>query len=133
MGNKVNTAFAYLPLSEERVVAELIRGRSVVDASYYPSTEPQHYISTDGVFALSEDIICTYVDLDSLIARTDMSPLERETIKYLMQGYSLPDIADKYCKSRQQFEILFKRAVSKIVKTNNADWEKWSGGRIDDD
>ena len=50
-----------------------------------------------------------------------------------MKGYSLPDIAEHFKKTRQQFEILFKRAVKKIVKINNADWEEWSGGRIDDD
>ena len=68
-----------------------------------------------------------------MIERTELSPLERETVEYLMKGYSLPDIADHFKKTRQQFEILFKRAVKKIVKMNNADWEEWSGGRIDDD
>lgn len=85
------------------------------------------------MFALNEDVLCIYADLDSLIERTELSPLERETVEYLMKGYSLPDIADHFKKTRQQFEVLFKRAVKKIVKTNNTDWEKWSGGRIDDD
>lgn len=50
-----------------------------------------------------------------------------------MKGYGLADIADHYGKTRQIFEILFKRAVKKIVRRNNADWENWSGGRLDDD
>ena len=44
----------------------------------------------------------------------------------------IADIAEKYQKSRQCFEILLKRAVKKIVKQNNADWEGYTGGRIDD-
>ena len=90
-------------------------------------------LTTNGVFALNEDILCIYADLDSLIQRTDLSPLEQETVLYLMKGYSLPDIAEHFGKTRQLFEIVFKRAVRKIVKRNNTDWEEWTGGRIDDD
>ena len=41
---------------------------------------------TDGVFALNEDVICIYTDLDSLIERTDLSPMERDTVQFLMKG-----------------------------------------------
>ena len=78
-------------------------------------------------------MLCIYADLDSLIERTDLSPMERETVHYLMKGYALPDIAFHFGKTRQTFEVIFKRAVRKIVKRNNADWEEWTGGRIDDD
>ncbi len=90
-------------------------------------------LTTDGVFSLNEDILCIYTDLESLIERTELSPMERDTITYLMKGYSLPDIAYHFGKTRQVFEILFKRAVKKIVKRNNKDWEEFTGGRIDDD
>lgn len=85
------------------------------------------------MFALNEDVICIYADLDSLIERADLSPMEMDTVVYLMKGYSLPDIAFHFGKTRQLFEIIFKRAVKKIVKRNNADWEEYTGGRIDDD
>lgn len=49
-----------------------------------------------------------------------------------MKGYSLADIAEHYGKARQSFDILLKRAVKKIVRRNNADWEECVGGRIDD-
>lgn len=133
MSNRINSAFAYVPLSEERVVAKLIQGRAVQDASFYPTTEPRHYLETDGVFSLNEDVLCVYADLDSLIERTDLSPMERETVMYLMKGYTLPDIAYHFGKTRQMYEVIFKRAVKKIVKRNDADWEEYTGGRIDDD
>lgn len=94
--------------------------------------EPTHVLTTDGVFALNEDILCIYADLDSLIERAGLSEQERLTVDLLMKGYVLTDIAEHYGKSRQNFEILLKRAVKKIVKRNNMDWEETTGGRIDD-
>ena len=89
-------------------------------------------LTTEGVFALNEDVLCIYADLDSLIERAGLSEQERLTIDLLMQGYVLGDIAEYYGKSRQNFEILLKRAAKKIVRRNNADWEATTGGRIDD-
>ncbi len=90
-------------------------------------------LTTDGVFALNEDVLCVYADLDRLIGKADLSPLEQKTVEFLMYGYSIPDIADNFGKSRQLYEILLKRAVKKIVKANNTEWEEYTGGRIDDD
>ena len=82
---------------------------------------------------MNEDVLCIYADLDSLIERADLSPAESETVLYLMKGYMIADIAEYFGKTRGTCETLFKRAVRKIVKRNNADWEEWTGGRIDDD
>lgn len=49
-----------------------------------------------------------------------------------MKGYSLSDIAEHYGKTRQTLEIFFARAVKKIVKQNNADWEKTHHAVLDD-
>ncbi len=89
-------------------------------------------LDTNGVFPLNEDILCIYADLDLLISRAGLSDQELLTVRLLMQGYRLADIADHYGKSKQNFDILFRRAVKKIVKRNNADWEETTGGRIDD-
>jgi len=61
-----------------------------------------------------------------------LSKTEQITVDLLMRGYTLADIADHFQKSRQCFDILMKRAVKKIVKRNNADWEEYTGGRLDD-
>ena len=74
-----------------------------------------------------------YADLDRLIGHAELSPLESKTVEYLMYGYSIKDIAENFGKSRQLYEILLRRAVKKIVKANNAEWEAYTGGRIDDD
>ena len=84
------------------------------------------------MFALNEDVICIYADLDSLIERAGLSRQERLTVDLLMKGYMLTDIAEHYGQARQAFETLMKRAVKKIVKRNHADWEERTGGRLDD-
>lgn len=89
-------------------------------------------LDTDGVFALNEDILCLYADLDSLIEKAGLSDQELLTVKLLMKGYIISDIADHYGKARQTFEILEKRAIKKIVKQNNANWEETTGARLDD-
>ena len=94
--------------------------------------EPTHVLTTEGVFALNEDILCIYADLDSLIERAGLSKNERLTVDLLMRGYIISDIAEHYGKSRQNFEILLKRAVNKIVKRNDEDWAELHGVRSDD-
>lgn len=85
------------------------------------------------MFALNEDALCIYADLDRLIGKADLSPLEQKTIEFLMYGYTISDIAENFGKSRQLYEILLKRAIKKIVKANNVEWEEYTGGRLDDD
>ena len=90
-------------------------------------------LDTEGVFELNEDAVCIYADLDSLIRRAGLSDAELVTIRHMMEGYTIADIADHYGKTWQNYEILFRRAVKKIVKRNNADWEECKGARLDDD
>lgn len=85
------------------------------------------------MFALNEDALCIYADLDRLIGKADLSPLEQKTVEWVMYGYSIRDIADNFGKSRQLYEILLKRAVKKIVKENNREWEECTGGVLDDE
>ena len=99
---------------------------------YSPTAEPGNILSSEGVYSLNEDVVCLYADLDSLIERAELSGAERNTIKLMMLGYSLPDIAEHYGKTRQTFEILFKRAVKKIVKRNDLDWGECHGEGKDD-
>lgn len=95
--------------------------------------DQQYILGSEGGFALNEDALCVYADLDSLIERAGLSDQERMTVNLVMKGYLLADIAEHYGKTRQTFETLLKRAVKKIVKRNNADWEACTGGRLDDE
>lgn len=84
------------------------------------------------MFPLNEDVLCLYADLDSLIERCGLSVAEQQAVDYVMKGYALSDIAENFGKTRQTLEIFFARAVKKIVKQNNADWEKTHHAVIED-
>lgn len=82
---------------------------------------------------MNEDALCIYADLDRLIGKADLSPLEQKTVEFLMYGYTISDIAENFGKSRSLYDILFKRAIKKIVAANNREWEEYTGGRLDDE
>lgn len=106
----------YLPLGEDRVVAYLIKNRSKLDPALYPSLTASDLYSTSGVFLFSEPIICTYVDLENLIHTCGLSPMEMYTVNHMMLGYTLADMADQFGKTRQSFDVYFKRAVQKDLQ-----------------
>ena len=71
-----------------------------------------------------EDIVCTYIDLDRLIAGADLSPGEKRTVENLMLGYSMSDIADHFKITRQTVGVELQRAVRKICDLNNRIWSE---------
>lgn len=77
-------------------------------------------------------MICVYADIDRLLGKAGLSDGEMVIVGWVMKGYSLTDIAEHYGKTRQNFEILFKRAVKKIVKANNKEWEECTGATLED-
>lgn len=81
-------------------------------------------METSGIFLFSEPILCVYVDLENLIEQCKLTAEERRVVKYLMLGYSAADIGERLGKTRQTIDVHFKRAVEKICKKNNENWEK---------
>jgi len=77
---------------------------------------------TDGINLGGEPIICTYIDLESLISACAFSPRESQILDDLMYGYTSQDIADRFAVTRQTIDVTFKRAVKKIVEENNRRW-----------
>jgi len=79
-------------------------------------------ISTNGTPEVVEDIVCIYIDLDSLIESCGLTPGENRVVQNLMMGYALSDIAEHYGVTRQTCSVLLKRAVEKIVAENDRRW-----------
>lgn len=75
-----------------------------------------------GIPDFSENVICTYSDLDVLIDNAGLSPGEAFVIGQLMAGYSLNDIAEKYGSCAQAYRGMFNRAVDKIITEHNEQW-----------
>ena len=114
--------WSYLPLCEERTVAKQIKERSKLDPTFYPSQTNAGIFSTDGVNLGGEPIICTYIDLEMLIDGCSFSQREKSILDDLMYGYTSQDIADRLSVTRQTVDVMFKRAVKKIVEENNRRW-----------
>lgn len=72
----------------------------------------------------SESILLTYVDLDWLIEHTKLSRAEKAVVELVMRGWTITDIASEYEQRWESINSYFKRAVKKIVQTNN---DRWAG------
>lgn len=77
---------------------------------------------TDGINLGGEPIICTYIDLEALITSCNFSAREHQIIEDLMYGYTSSDIANRLGITRQTVDVIFKRAVKKIVEANDKHW-----------
>lgn len=78
---------------------------------------------TAGAFAFLEPVLCLYIDLDSLIARCGLSARQAQIVDLLMDGYTLGDIASLWGITFQTVQVQFRRAVTKIARQNDADWQ----------
>lgn len=116
--------WSYLPLCEERIVAKQIQERSRLDPTYYPSLTNANIFMTDGINLGGEPIICTYIDLETLISSCGFSARENQVLDDMMYGYTSSDIASRLGIARQSVDVIFKRAVKKIVDENNKRWHQ---------
>ena len=113
----------YVPLSEPRIVARLIKNRWKVDEAFYPKTDERiSILGTAGVFPFSEPVLATYLDLDQLIESAPLTKAERQIVHWLMEGYTGTDIADHYGTTKKHVTILFGSAAQKIAEENNRRW-----------
>lgn len=112
----------YVSYSDPDVVARLIRERSRIDRYYSEEEASFNPMVSNGTPVVVEDILCIYIDLESLIEACGLSPTESKIVQDLMYGYSISDIAEHYKVARQTCDTMFHRAVDKIVKENDRRW-----------
>ena len=112
----------YVSYCDPDVVARLIKERSRIDKYSTEETASCNPMVSNGTPVVVEDILCIYIDLESLINACGLSPTEKRIVRDLMYGYSISDIADHYKVTRQTCDTMFHRAVDKIVKENNRRW-----------
>lgn len=120
MAESVN--WDYVPQSEPRIVSILIKERSQQDSSFYPLRTNTDVFTSAGIPDISENVICTYADLDKLIEKAELSNGERRVVNLLMEGYSLSDIAAENNGDPRAYRVMFQRAVKKIVHEHNENW-----------
>lgn len=92
----------YISFGDRGVVRNLILSRSKID------------IDEEN----NENIICYYTTLDSLILSASLTNIQKEILKYIMQGYSMSEISNLYSKPIQEINVQFTRTVDKIIDAN---------------
>lgn len=116
-----------MPLSDPGVVSALIKNRTKLDSSYVMRLYTGHTLAVSGAHVMKEPVICTYVDLDKLISQVRFTPGEKRVLALFMEGWSSSDIAKHFGKDHKTIDVLFQRAVNRIVKKNNEKWTKQHG------
>jgi len=69
-------------------------------------------------------VLCVYADVDRLIDGASLTQAERRVAEQVMRGYGITDIGDHYGCTAQTINTLFRRAVVKICRRNDREWEK---------
>lgn len=93
-----------------------------IEPAYKEKAFGSHPLYSVGSVDTSESILLTYVDLDWLIEHTKLSKAERAVVELVMRGWTITDIASEYEQRWESINSYFKRAVKKIVQTNNDRW-----------
>lgn len=93
-----------------------------IEPAYKEKVFGSYPLCSVGSVDTSESILLTYVDLDWLIEHTKLSKAEKAVVELVMRGWTITDIASEYGQKQQSIDSYFKRAVKKIVQTNNDRW-----------
>lgn len=73
---------------------------------------------------MSEPVTVTYLDLDRLIGKCDLTKLEQLVLDLLMRGYTRSDIRDDMNLTMETIVSLLTSAVEKIVEMNEYEWHR---------
>lgn len=79
-----------------------------------------------GGVPMSEPISVSYLDLDRLIETCGLTESQRKVVDLLMKGWTEREIADEAKCTRDRVTKLLKRAVSKIIAQNDAEWHRFA-------
>lgn len=93
-----------------------------IEPAYKEKVFGSYPLCSVGSVDTSESILLTYVDLDWLIEHTKLSKAEKAVVELVMRGWTITDIASEYEQRWESINSYFKRAVKKIVQTNNDRW-----------
>lgn len=79
---------------------------------------------SQGVAPMSEPVTVTYLDLDRLIDKCELTKLEQLVLDLLMRGYTRSDIRDDTNLTMETIVSLLTSAVEKIVEMNEYEWHR---------
>lgn len=82
----------------------LIKNRAKFEETYLAKQFKTNPLITQGVPRFVENIICSYVDIDMYIKKTNLTKMQKFILKYIMLGFSYKDISELIYK---EFNMLY--------------------------
>ena len=73
-----------------------------------------------------EDITCTYVELDKVIAETTLSEIQESVMVRIMMGYEIEDVASEDETTIENVEKVLDNVCKKISEEGLRQWRKWT-------
>lgn len=113
--------YEHLTLSDENVVKYLILHRSKVDVLYGANNNININQAGDA-FEFNQELIVLYASLDELIKKANLKDKELEFLKWIFEGFTIPDIVEVHKYARRTAYNTLDRIVLKMVECNKQDW-----------
>lgn len=90
--------------------------------AYIAKQNVNSLLESSGSFALSETVLCTYMDLDRLIDACRFAIRQLRMLKRLMAGATIVDIAQMENQPVERVERDFRNIVSRITRQHRKNW-----------
>lgn len=111
-----------ISFSDVDCIKRLIQNRSRLDISSQ-LTLSQHASSAAEALAINEELICAYLDLQTLISRCEFSGKQRLVLERLQQGYTLREVGESLQDDGCSIGGILGTICRKIKSENDHLWK----------
>lgn len=120
--HKAEKQFERISFSDIDCIKGLIKNRWMIDK--YMDLEHIGSIElANDVQPINQELIITYIDLQSLIKKANLNVKQRFIVNKLMEGYTEKDVADMFQQTESNINQTFDKIAEKIKKVNDLQWK----------
>lgn len=130
--HKGSRGWENITFSDIETIRGLIRFRTRFDLLFERSQYSIMDSSTD-LAEYEEEILCTYVDLDNLIAKIKINKIQNDVLTLYMKGYDEKDISDVLNIKEVTVDSTINTICKKLVDVNYELWKSnvfWDTKRV---
>lgn len=121
MSNK-DLYYKNFTLADEKVIELLLEYRHKYDENMYLQNETCFTIT--GVAALNQELIALYADLDSILDSIKLSPLQKDIIRLIHEGYTYNEIEELTSAPTERVRTRINTICKAIKQENDRRWRK---------
>lgn len=120
--HKDESKYKHLSLSDINTIKLLIQYRKVIDP-YYKIKVNYNIFESGDVKPLNQELIATYIDLDTLIDKTKLNEKQLYIIRELMDGATEEDIAEEFGQYTHRITNMVDTICQRLKDTNDYLWK----------